>query len=152
MTGTGAPRRNAAAAAFRPDGPRGLRWAPELPTRDWAGAAAVAGWHRWVLDTATASDKAGFLTACAAAFALPDWFGHNWDALEECLGDLDVAPGALVVWTGWQGLRRRDPGTFATAVEVLGAAASSWHRAGAPALVVLVGGGADPGVPRWPAP
>ena len=32
--------------------------------------------------------KADLLNFLACAFPLPDYFGHNWDALEECLGDL----------------------------------------------------------------
>jgi RNAse (barnase) inhibitor barstar len=32
--------------------------------------------------------KADLLDFLAREFPLPDYFGHNWDALEECLGDL----------------------------------------------------------------
>ena len=33
----------------------------------------------------TAQDKAGVLDAFAAALELPEWFGHNWDALLDAL-------------------------------------------------------------------
>jgi hypothetical protein len=57
-----------------------------------------------------AAGRTGFLRACAGAFSLPAWFGGNWDALEECLGDLDVPEGGLVVlWHGWR--RRSRPAT-----------------------------------------
>ncbi len=32
--------------------------------------------------------KTDLLNFLAGAFPLPDYFGHNWDALEECLCDL----------------------------------------------------------------
>jgi RNAse (barnase) inhibitor barstar len=35
------------------------------------------------------SSKAELFTFLARAIPLPDYFGHNWDALEECLNDLD---------------------------------------------------------------
>ncbi len=37
------------------------------------------------------TDKALF-TEIADAFHFPDYFGHNWDALDECLADLDWIP------------------------------------------------------------
>ena len=45
--------------------------------------------------------KAGLLDEFSRVFSFPDYFGHNWDALEECLADLDWLPakGYLVVVT-----------------------------------------------------
>ncbi|MFE5795022.1 barstar family protein [Streptomyces sp. NPDC056503] len=75
-----------------------------------------------VLDLRGVTDKAGFMGRCADVLGLPDWFGRNWDALAESLGELP-RPAAVVV-THWQGYARRAPRdwdlaqeVFATAVE-----------------------------------
>src|SRR5215212_1731580 len=34
------------------------------------------------------------IESIARALAFPDWFGHNWDALEDSLGDLSWRKGA----------------------------------------------------------
>lgn len=36
--------------------------------------------------------KPGLLAHLGASLRFPDYFGHNWDALEECLGDLSWWP------------------------------------------------------------
>ena len=41
-----------------------------------------------LLDGAQARDKAAFMTAIARALRFPDYFGHNWDALVDCLDEL----------------------------------------------------------------
>ncbi len=43
------------------------------------------------------ADKGELLDFLARAFPLPAYFGHNWDALEECLLDLDWLAGPPVV-------------------------------------------------------
>ena len=57
-----------------------------------------AGWH--VVHLEARGDRAAFLGACRRAFDLPDWFGHNWDALADSLSDVQHRPGTLVVWAG----------------------------------------------------
>ena len=49
--------------------------------------------------------EGALLLAVADVVAAPDWFGENWDALEEVLGDLDetrpqllVVRGATALW------------------------------------------------------
>jgi len=68
----------------------------------------VAGRHVVALDLDGVADKAGLMERCVRALELPDWFGRNWDALADSLGDTSVWPapavekGLLVVVTGWQ--------------------------------------------------
>lgn len=40
------------------------------------------------IDGAEISDKAALMDALAAAFRFPAYFGHNWDALLDCLRSL----------------------------------------------------------------
>lgn len=56
---------------------------------------------RWVeVELAACPDKAAVMSALARAFAFPDWFGANYDALYDALTDLPAAPGWLVVLDG----------------------------------------------------
>jgi RNAse (barnase) inhibitor barstar len=70
-----------------------------------------------VLDTHDVADKPGFMEAVSTAFELPGWFGRNWDALAECLGD--VPPGTVLAWDGWTDLARAAPRECEVAIEVL---------------------------------
>jgi RNAse (barnase) inhibitor barstar len=62
-----------------------------------------------VLDSRGANDKQSFLTAAARCLEFPDYFGHNWDAFADCLGDFarERSP-VLVVWTGASDLADAD--------------------------------------------
>lgn len=61
-----------------------------------------AGWH--IVQLEATGDRKAFLRECRRAFDLPDWFGHNWDALADSLSDVQHRPGTLVVWAGARGL------------------------------------------------
>lgn len=50
-----------------------------------------------IREIAPGSSKDELLTAIADALVLPDYFGHNWDALEECLQDLEFDGEQLVL-------------------------------------------------------
>ncbi|GHG44014.1 barstar family protein [Streptomyces hydrogenans] len=90
-----------------------------------------------VLDLYGVTDKAGFMDRCAAVLGLPDWFGRNWDALAEGLGDLP-RPVAVVV-THWQGYARRAPGDWETAQEVFATAVED--SPGRLSVLIALGGG-----------
>ena len=51
----------------------------------------------------------------AAALSFPDWFGHNLDALYDCLTDLSWLPAGehVLVWSHPEVLRQRDPDGYA---------------------------------------
>ena len=134
---------------------RGVWWWPDEPDqpeepRDGesdgvdllVAVGAALEWHTVVLDTSPCEGKESFLQACSDTFALPSWFGMNWDALVDCLSDLDVGEsmGLLIVWRGWQALASAAPDEFAVALEVLADAAGRWESDGVPGAVLLVGG------------
>ena len=74
--------------------------------------------------------KAGLLDEFSRVFSFPEYFGHNWDALEECLADLEWLPakGYLIVVTDAdQVLTKPDEEyDFETFVEILSEAGEAW--------------------------
>lgn len=44
------------------------------------------------IDLGYATDKHTQLAQIAIALDFPDWFGHNWDALADCMSDLSWLP------------------------------------------------------------
>ena len=117
----------------------------DAPVDELENAAEELGWRCVVLDGAEVEDKDAFLELCAESFALPEWFGMNWDALEECLGDLDLGgvQGVAVLWTGWGQLAEEAARDFAVAVDIFAGAVRGWHRDGVTGGVLLVGEGPD---------
>lgn len=85
-------------------------------------------------------DKAELLQSIARALDFPDWFGHNWDALNDCLSDLSWhdAPGHVVMFEQWEplGSEVRD-----ALIDVLASAAGNWRDYGEPFFAVFI----DPG-------
>ena len=105
-----------------------------------AELAATAGWQGFHLDGTSVGDKVGFLNACADALCFPDYFGHNWDALEECLNDLAwlaTARGYLLVWDRARQFGHGDPAAYQIAHDIL-AAVTATRSASAVPLAVLV--------------
>jgi RNAse (barnase) inhibitor barstar len=93
-------------------------WRSTDPADDVRRDVEAAGWSFVLLDTTGISDKAGFLDACATAFDLPRWFGRNWDALADSLGDRSTGEPEIVLWTGWRDLATGDPDALDVAVQI----------------------------------
>jgi len=91
------------------------------------------------IDLAGASDKETLLPRIARALAFPQWFGGNWDALEDCLSDLSwmTAGGYVLLFEGAGGLPLVDRGTL---VDILASAAASWAERKRPFFAVFLDG------------
>jgi RNAse (barnase) inhibitor barstar len=80
------------------------------------------------LDGRTCQTKAELLGLMQRVFEFPDYFGHNWDALDECVCDLDWLPadGYIVLMTeSWRILSANDD-EFGTFLEIMIGAVKSW--------------------------
>jgi hypothetical protein len=84
------------------------------------------------------SDKVQLLKNLAVALGFPDWFGHNWDALEDCLTDLswrDASAHVLLI-------ENPKPGDdLGVLIDILRSSAESWAARGKPFFAIFV----DPG-------
>ncbi|MEI8014646.1 MAG: barstar family protein [Nitrospira sp.] len=64
----------------------------------------------------------------ARALKFPDYFGHNWDALEECLTDLEWLPakGYILLVTDAAHVLPSDDADYETFLEILRDAGEAW--------------------------
>lgn len=94
-------------------------WESEAAGEDVRSEVEEAGWTFVHLPTADVADKAAFLGRAADAFGFPGWFGRNWDAFRDSLGDVRAERGTLVLWDGWDAFARADEDQFAIALELV---------------------------------
>lgn len=94
------------------------RWKSGLATDQVRRGVEKAGWNFVLLDTTGVNDKTGFLDVCATAFDLPRWFGRNWDALADSLGDRSTGEPEVVLWEGWRELLDHDHDTVGVALQI----------------------------------
>lgn len=66
----------------------------------------------------------------ARALDFPDYFGHNWDGLEECLADLEWLPakGYILLITDAHAVLPDDEDEYETLLEVLSDAGEAWSK------------------------
>ena len=81
--------------------------------------------------------KAALLNAIAASLLFPDYFGENWDALDECIRDLSWLPAGDVVLVHNEVPLRDDLVSLSTYVSILNSAVESWRAKGERNLLVV---------------
>jgi len=86
------------------------------------------GFVRKVLRGGKCRTSAGLFAEFARALDFPDYFGHNWDALEECLADLEWLPakGYVLLLTEAEQVLPDNEEDYATFLEVLSDAGEAW--------------------------
>jgi RNAse (barnase) inhibitor barstar len=109
--------------------------------------AGLACFH---IDGKNINRKEQLMNAVATALHFPKHFGNNWDALEECLTDLEwvEADGYLIYYDHIDGLLDTHPDQFETLVEILRDSVAQWKEDGEPMVVLLSGAKAPKGVAK----
>ncbi|MEC3977257.1 barstar family protein [Amycolatopsis sp. H20-H5] len=89
--------------------------------KEAAEHAYTRGAYPHVLDGRRAVDKTSTLSAIAEALSFPDYFGHNLDALYDCLTDLAWLPVGehVLIWAGSDALRAKEPKAYLAIRSVL---------------------------------
>jgi RNAse (barnase) inhibitor barstar len=109
------------------------------------GLAKDSGFAFFHIEGRNITSKEQLLGHVAIALQLPKEFGHNWDALEEYLTDLEWvdADGYVIYYDHIDGLLATHPDQFETLVEILRDAVNSWKEDGT-AMIVLLSGSKQP--------
>ena len=75
------------------------------------------------------------------AFRFPDYFGGNWDAVNDCMVDIDPPMRSALVWRDADLSAAADPKLFAKACSTLIPIFNFWSQQGRQAMLILVGRG-----------
>ena len=120
-----------------------------LPDKPLASRDSVAianglqklGTEIFYLDGREIRDKQSFLQKVAEVMRFPDYFGYNWDALEECITDLDWCPAAryILIYDYPEAFSKAEPEQWKIAYDILRSAVEYWQEIDIPLEVLLIG-------------
>lgn len=112
----------------------GVCWIAAGEVEALCAAGRAAGLHCVRIDLGACRDKVALLERLADALRFPAWFGHNWDALADCLGDLSWLPhgGHLLVLEDCRRFARAAPDDYETLLEIFADTASAWRARAVP--------------------
>lgn len=115
-----------------------FRFEGELSRLEAAARSARLSIHK--IDLGGARGEDDLLASFAQALKFPAYFGNNWDALDECLSDLEWldAPGWVLVITGAKQFARRDEESLSTTLDVLRGVAEYWCEQSKPFWAIVL--------------
>lgn len=90
------------------------------------------------IDGVRLTGKDGIMDAFAEALAFPEYFGRNWDALEECLHEATMPAGLCIDRAGIP--ESADPEAWGLLLDILAATSEDWRAVDQPFSVFLRGG------------
>jgi hypothetical protein len=91
---------------------------------------APPGYVLRIVQGSKCQTPAGLFEEFARALQFPGYFGHNWDALEECLADLEWLPakGYVILIPEAQAVLPGDEEGYETLLEILNATGEAWSK------------------------
>jgi RNAse (barnase) inhibitor barstar len=121
-------------AVFADASRAGVHHLPHGDVADLLAGAAAAGCLVLRVELAAVRDKEQMLDVVGRALRFPEWFGHNWDALADCLADMGWLPaeGYVVILDHCDGIHGRAEADFVTLMQVFQDAAEAWREDGVP--------------------
>ena len=124
------PSRTLSGYLETPKAPWSSLLAVPADTKPAALVKAPVGFAVRVINGKKCSTPAGLFTEFARALNFPDYFGHNWDAMEECLADLEWLPakGYVLLITDAQAVLSGDEDEYETLLEILSDAGEAWSK------------------------
>ncbi len=91
----------------------------DIATESLVEKLSALGFTIYTIDGLRILDEKTFFEEVARALTFPEYFGHNWDAWDECLGDFGrslTADRVAIVWTDADRAMEADAQTFLQAV------------------------------------
>jgi RNAse (barnase) inhibitor barstar len=112
----------------------GVYHLPHMDKKQILAAAKAEGFAAFRINLAKASNKEQMLAAIAKALKFPDWFGHNLDALADCLADMAWKPadGYVVLLEHCDGIHGKAEADFVNALQIFEQAANDWREEAIP--------------------
>ena len=113
----------------------GVYHLPHLDKQRIVAAARERDLAVFRVNLSKVTDKEMLLSSISKALHFPDWFGHNFDGLADCLADLEWLPpadGYLIMLEHCDGIHDRAEGDFVTMLKVFEQAADEWRDEGIP--------------------
>ena len=113
-----------------PDSKRAGLYQTAIDTGEIVAAAKSVGLDVYKLDLGGARGKSGLLDRIAKALRFPAHFGKNWDALNDCLTDLEWLDGKgwVVIVANAQRFADKHQEDFTTVIDILTSAAAHWRQ------------------------
>jgi hypothetical protein len=107
----------------------------DIAPEEFAASLQAASGELFYLDGAEMTDQEQLMQELAAVLNFPDYFGGNWDALHDCLGDFewqeDGALHCVLLFDRWEKC------TSPNLIAILQEAVASWEAAQASVYVLL---------------
>jgi hypothetical protein len=110
----------------------GVHHLPQGPIDDLLAGATAGGCLVLRAELSGVCNKDEMLTLIGKALRFPEWFGHNWDALTDCLLDMGWLPatGYVIILDHCDGIHARAEADFVGLLEVFQDAARQWSEDG----------------------
>ena len=100
---------------------------------------AAKGYLISLLDGAEISSEEELLKHLAQAMKFPDYFGNNWNALEECLSDLDWLPakGYVIQFANADIFIKTHSSDFKVFVQIIESVKSYWNAINVDLILIV---------------